>query len=158
MRTSGSSRFSTAAAQSVILFAIINSLNKTLLFLSENLRGWLVGFAFAAGAFSVAGLPPAGGFIGKAGMFRAALDDHSRGTVALIALGSALSFVYMLQIYQRRFWLVPDKQEAPPHPSPIGLRLVVVALAVVVLFVGIWPEPLISLSERAAESVPLGTP
>lgn len=148
----------TIGYSAVILFAIINSLNKTLLFLSENLRGWLVGFAFAAGAFSVAGLPPAGGFIGKAGMFRAALDDHSRGTVALIALGSALSFVYMLQIYQRRFWLVPDKQEAPPHPSPIGLRLVVVALAVVVLFVGIWPEPLISLSERAAESVPLGTP
>lgn len=141
----------------VVLFAIVNALNKTLLFLSENLRGWLVGFAFVAGAFSVAGLPPAGGFIGKAGLFRAAIADESRATVALIVVGSALSFVYMFQIYQRRYWILPEKPEPGPA-TPIGMRLVVVSLAVIVIIVGIWPEPLLSISERAAEAVPLGTP
>jgi multicomponent Na+:H+ antiporter subunit D len=144
----------------VVLFAIVNSLNKTLLFLAINLRGWLVGFAFVVGAFSVAGLPPAGGYIGKTGMFRAAISDDSWATVALIVLGSALSFVYMFQIFQRRFWIPPETPGQQPlaGSSPIELRVVVVILAIIVMVVGLWPEPLLSLSERAAEAVPLGEP
>ncbi len=58
-----------AGFTAVVLFAIVNSINKTLLFLSENLRGWLTGFAFAVGAFSVAGVPPAGGISWQSGAF-----------------------------------------------------------------------------------------
>jgi multicomponent Na+:H+ antiporter subunit D len=41
-----------------VVYAVVNSLNKMLIFLATGLRGPLVGAAFAVGAFSVAGVPP----------------------------------------------------------------------------------------------------
>ncbi|HEV2752980.1 MAG TPA: proton-conducting transporter membrane subunit, partial [Solirubrobacteraceae bacterium] len=42
----------TVGLYAAVLYAVINALNKALLFLSVGLRGWLVGAAFAVGAFS----------------------------------------------------------------------------------------------------------
>ena len=58
-----------------ILYTVVNALNKTLLFLTAQMRGAIVGAAFAIGALSVAGVPPAAGFVGKLELFRAAADD-----------------------------------------------------------------------------------
>jgi multicomponent Na+:H+ antiporter subunit D len=132
-----------------VLFAIVNALNKALLFLSENLRGWLVGAAFAVGAFSVAGVPPAAGFLGKAALFRAGIDDGSVTLVVLVFAGGALSFVYMFQAYQLRFWLA-EGDATVHHPSPLRVRAVVLGLAALVVALGVWPEPLLALSEDAA--------
>jgi multicomponent Na+:H+ antiporter subunit D len=145
-----------AGFAAAVLFAIVNAINKTLLFLSENLQGWLVGFAFVVGAFSVAGVPPVGGFLGKAGLFRVALSNENWAVTALVVIGSALSFVYMFQAYQRKFWAVDPMAPSPPPPSPASIRAVVVALAVLTLFIGVWPEPALWLSEQAAASVTLG--
>ena len=60
------------------------------------MRGAIVGAAFAIGALSVAGVPPAAGFVGKLELFRATADDPE--LIALLVLGSALSFVYAFQI------------------------------------------------------------
>ena len=64
----------------------------------------MVGAAFAVGAFSIAGVPPAAGFLSKLALFRAAIETGSlAGSVAMVALiflGGALSFVYSFQIYQ----------------------------------------------------------
>ncbi|MDQ3854848.1 MAG: oxidoreductase, partial [Chloroflexota bacterium] len=81
-----------------VLYAVVNALNKTLLFLSAGLRGPLVQAAFAIGAFSVAGIPPSAGFFGKVALFGAGIESDSALLVALIFLGGALSFVYMFQV------------------------------------------------------------
>ncbi|MGH2562428.1 MAG: complex I subunit 5 family protein [Thermomicrobiales bacterium] len=150
-----------------VLYAIVNSMNKTLLFLSENLRGWLVGAAFVVGAFSVAGVPPAAGFFGKAALFRAGIgEENVGGSVALVVLifgGGLLSLVYMFQIYQARFWTkeAPADATTPAAAgptSPLARRVVVVALAVLVLAAGVWPEPLLTVSERAAQALGGGAP
>ena len=143
-----------------VLFAIVNALNKTLLFLAAGLRGWLVGAAFVIGAFSVAGVPPAAGFFGKAALFRAGIEvDGTTPRIALVALiflGGALSFVYMFQVYQRRFWAVDPGVFV--FASPRSRRLLVLGLAGVVVALGLWPEPLLALSERAAAVLPGRTP
>ena len=135
-----------------VVYAVANSLNKGVLFLAAGLRGPLVGAAFAVGAFSVAGVPPAAGFLGKLAVFKAsAAVETLPATVAivtLVLLGSALSFLYSFQVYQRRF--VAPKGEAPGKPSPAAARYLVAALAALVVLVGIWPEPLVLLSEAAA--------
>ena len=74
--------------------------------------------------------------------------------VALILIGSALSFVYLFQVYQRRF--MAPKQGDPGKPSPAMARFLVVTLAALVLVVGLWPEPLLLLSEAAATAVSSG--
>jgi multicomponent Na+:H+ antiporter subunit D len=139
-----------------VVYAVVNSLNKGVVFLSAGLRGPLVGAAFAVGAFSIAGVPPAAGFLGKLAVIRACLATGSVPTaVALIALvfvGSALSFLYSFQVYQRRF-MRPGSED---KPSPRTARLLVGALAALVLLVGLWPEPLALLSEAAAAALASG--
>jgi multicomponent Na+:H+ antiporter subunit D len=131
-----------------VVYAVINSLNKALLFLATQIRGWLVAGAFAIGAFSVAGVPPTAGFFGKVELFRAGIEQESIALVALIFLGGALSFVYMFQIYQHDFW---SQHRRTGPPSPLALRAVAATLAAVVLAIGIWPEPLLWVSREAAD-------
>jgi multicomponent Na+:H+ antiporter subunit D len=130
-----------------VVYSVANALNKALLFLSVDLRGWLVGAAFVIGAFSVAGIPPTAGFFGKVELFRAGVAEDSAALVALIFLGGAVSFLYMFQIYQHDFW----RGERRGAASPRALRGMAVALAVVVVTLGLWPEPLLAAGRRAAE-------
>lgn len=132
-----------------IVFAVLNSLNKTLLFLSAEQRGVIVGTGFAVGAFSVAGVPPVGGFIGKLAVFRAAADEQSIFLFSLFLVGSALSFVYMFQLYRRRQWMEDTEEE-----HRVGTFAVIGVVAVTIVAIGIWPEPLLVLSERAADVLP----
>ncbi|HXH84444.1 MAG TPA: proton-conducting transporter membrane subunit [Candidatus Tectomicrobia bacterium] len=131
-----------------VLYAVVNPLNKTLLFLATGLRGPLVGAAFAIGAMSVAGVPPAIGFVGKLAILRVGLETGSPLLIGVILLGGALSFVYMFQIHQRAFWRAP----ASPPPAR-GAAAVVLALAVLVLALGVWPEPLVGVTGHVGQHV-----
>ena len=128
-----------------ILYTVVNALNKTLLFLTAQMRGAIVGAAFEIGALSVAGVPPAAGFVGKLELFRATADDPE--LIALLVLGSALSFVYAFQTYQYDFW----RGERTGKRSTLPQQGVVAALALLVLAAGVWPEPLLALSHAAAD-------
>ena len=130
-----------------VLYALINPLNKTLLFLTTGLRGWLVGAAFAIGAFSVAGIPPSLGFFGKAALFQVGIADNSVALVVLFFLGGALSLIYMFQIYQRVHWTT----EKEGQPSSVQSRVLVMGVAVLILALGLWPEPLLLASQRATD-------
>jgi multicomponent Na+:H+ antiporter subunit D len=135
-----------------VLYALVNGLNKALLFLSAEARGWLVGGAFAIGALSVAGVPPSAGFFGKLAIFDAAIAKQSPTLVALVFLGGALSFVYMFQLYQHDFWA--EGREA--LLAPRAARVLIAAVAALVVAVGLWPEPLLEASSRAAAVLPGG--
>ena len=141
-----------------VLYSVVNSLNKGVVFLAAGLRGPLVGAAFAVGAFSIAGVPPAAGFVGKIAVFKAAIATDplpaSLLLVALVFAGSALSFLYSFQAYQRRF-LKPNPKDRD-KPSPRAARLLVAALATLVVALGLWPEWLVSLSEAAADVLSRG--
>ena len=62
----------------------------------------------------------------------------------------------MFQLYQRRFWVALEG--APGAPSLLSRRVLVVALAALVLVLGVWPEPLLVVSERAATVLTGGVP
>jgi multicomponent Na+:H+ antiporter subunit D len=138
----------------VVLYAILNAVNKTLLFLSTGVHGALVAAAFAIGAFSVAGVPPSGGFLGKLAMFQVGVAQGSVALVTLIVVGGALSFVYMLRLYQRAFWTT----ETPSVPSAWSARALVFALAVLLIAFGVWPEPLLGVSRDAASALAKAAP
>ena len=139
-----------AGYAAAVLYTVINSVNKTLLFLSGSLRGWLVGAAFAVGAFSVAGVPPAGGFLGKLALFQVGIEENRPWIVSLIFLGGALSFVYMFQLYRRRTADIDEVETAP-----VAAQTLVAVLALLVIGLGVWPEPLLAMTQRAAEALPV---
>ena len=134
------------------MYAIVNSLNKALVFLSAQLRGPLAGAAFAVGAFSIAGVPPAVGFVGKIALFQTGIVAggtlETTALVALIFAGSALSFMYAFQVYQRAFLAREDGNNR--RPSPRATRVLAISLAAFVLAIGFWPEPLLVLGEESA--------
>lgn len=134
-----------------VLFTILNSLNKTLLFLSGDQSNRYAGIAYAVGGLSVAGIPIAAGFWSKSALIRSTLTasgDPARIILTIVVIaGGLLSILYMFQSYGRVFW----------HASPdlagrgvIGRTAIVIAVASVVVLVGVWPDPLLALSERAA--------
>ncbi|MBX3030386.1 MAG: oxidoreductase [Chloroflexi bacterium] len=130
-----------------VMISIVNSLNKVLLFLTTRMRGAIVGWAFLLGALSVAGVPPAVGFVAKMELFRAAADAPA--LLVLLFLGSAMSLLYAFQIYQYDFWRT-ERHGPRSHRSQLAVLGIVAA---VVLVAGLWPEPLVYLSDAAARAV-----
>lgn len=148
-----------AAFTAAILYSLVNSLNKTTLFLASGVRGLWVGPAFALAALSVAGLPPSAGFVAKVAVLRAALGAGAPVVVAILLTGSALSLVYMVRIYQRRHWEDAGAGSGARDPSsPAFARAAVAVLALVILALGAWPEPLVRWSVRAAQAAEGGLP
>ena len=133
-----------------VIYSLVNALNKGLLFLTTGLRGPLVAGAFAVGALSVAGVPPAVGFIGKLELFRTGIAAGSAALVVLLLVGSALSLVYMFQVYQRAFW---RPHEPGGAVSALPPRVLTGVLALVVLGVGCWAQPLVTLAQHAAHTL-----
>jgi multicomponent Na+:H+ antiporter subunit D len=128
-----------------ILYTVINALNKTVLFLTVRMRGVVIGLVFAFAGFSVAGVPPAAGFIGKLELFRAAAG--SPALLLLLFVGSALSFVYVFQIYQYDFW----REGRIGRPAGAAQQILIGGMCLLILAAGIWPEPLLALSHAAAQ-------
>ena len=140
-----------AGLAAVILYSVLNSINKSVLFLSISLRGWVATTALAIGAFSVAGIPPVGGFFGKFVMFDLAVTNENLVLVALIFIGSLLSIVYMFQMYRRRI-ATPQTEEIDGW----GVQAVSLVMALSLVAIGVYPDPLLNLIQVAAESVPRG--
>jgi multicomponent Na+:H+ antiporter subunit D len=138
-----------------VFYSLVNALNKGLLFLAAGLRGPLVAGAFAVGALSVAGVPPAAGFIGKLELFRTGVAAGSPALIVLLLVGSALSLLYMFTNYQRQFWR--SDSAAGITVSPLPRRALVAVLALLVLALGLWAEPLWQLSQQAADLFPRGS-
>jgi multicomponent Na+:H+ antiporter subunit D len=138
-----------------VIFSVANALNKALLFLGSELRGRFAATAFLIGALSVAGIPPTAGFFGKAALFDAGVDAGSIAAVVLLFVGGALSFVYLFQIYQHDRWRPREERERemPRGAASIAQRAVTLTVAVVVLALGLWPEPLLAVGEQAARDL-----
>jgi multicomponent Na+:H+ antiporter subunit D len=134
-----------------IVFTVINSLNKTLLFLAADQTNRYAGIAFAIGGLSVAGIPPALGFWNKAAVLRATLTAEAEALrvllAAVVVVGGGMSLLYMFQSYGRAFWHAPRD----PKDAVAGVRTgLTVAGALLLLVLGLWPEPLLALSDQAA--------
>lgn len=134
--------------QTVVLYAILNGLNKVILFLAGSTRGWVPGAAFAVGMFSVAGIPPAAGFFGKFALVRLTLADSRYWLVAFLVFGSALSSVYMFQNYRRH-----TEDFSGRSQGAIAQRAILILLGVLLLGIGVYPEPLLELSQDAARTL-----
>jgi multicomponent Na+:H+ antiporter subunit D len=60
----------------------------------------------------------------------------------------------MFQVYQHRFWRADPAGAAALSSLP--LRAVTATLALFVLVTGLWPEPLLALSDSAVDALLAG--
>ena len=102
---------------------------------------------------SLAGIPPLGGFFGKFYLFAAAIqrDSVNFGLLWLVVIAilmSAVSLYYYL-IVLKHVYVHESDGERIRTPGYLNLTLAVIALAVVGM--GVWPEPILALLKCLVE-------
>jgi multicomponent Na+:H+ antiporter subunit D len=113
---------------------------------------------FLIPAFSLAGLPPFSGFLGKTAVVTEGLDQRSWWIVAAAIAVSLMTLVSMLKIWSGAFWGAPDPVVAEAgHPGILRkhpmMATVTTAVVTLTLMIALFAGPLYRFCERAAIDV-----
>jgi NADH-quinone oxidoreductase subunit N len=115
-------------------------------------RGWdnpYIGFAMSLFLLSLAGAPLTLGFVGRLHLLSALVRDVHIGVVAAALLNLLLCFYCYGKLFLDLFASPePEKNEGFEAGKGIAVSLVLCALVIVIL--GVWPEPYLSLVQQVA--------
>lgn len=100
--------------------------------------------------FSLTGIPPTAGFIGKFFVFMAAVNAGYTWLVVVAVIFSAVSAYFYLRIVMYMYMQEPEG-ELSVEPAP-ALNIALVVSAAAVLAIGVMPSALIALARDAARS------
>jgi NADH-quinone oxidoreductase subunit N len=108
----------------------------------------LAGAALAVALFSLAGIPPTAGFMGKFAVFAAALRGGEY-SLALVGILSALVAVFFyLRVVVVMYMKSPESPAAPVRTLNIGETAALLVPTFVMAGLGVYPQPLLNLLER----------
>jgi multicomponent Na+:H+ antiporter subunit D len=117
------------------------------------------GILFFISAFSLAGLPPLSGFVGKYLILKAGIEADQI-LITLVALFVGLFTLFsMVKIWLEVFWKLPAKEKVVPvspsqEPLPSKWMLVSSAsMALAIIVMGVWAEPIVEYCQLAAEDL-----
>jgi len=114
----------------------------------------LLAGGLALSLLSLASFPPTGGFLAKLYLFGSAIDAGKSYLAVIGVIGTMISLAYYLR-FLMAIYTRPGTETARPRIVP-GTRLAataVLASAVIVLWLGIAPAPLIDVARTAAASL-----
>ncbi|HTU01429.1 MAG TPA: NADH-quinone oxidoreductase subunit N, partial [Candidatus Sulfotelmatobacter sp.] len=108
-----------------------------------------LGAAMAIFMFSLIGIPPTGGFMGKLYLFSAAIQAGYVGLAVVAVLNSVVSAFYYLRLLVVMY-MVPDRDQAAglPVSPPLGLAILLAAVGTLVL--GLIPSQVLAVAFQAA--------
>jgi multicomponent Na+:H+ antiporter subunit A len=99
-------------------------------------------FGFLIGMLSMLGIPPTVGFAGRWRLYETALSVHP-ALLAVFVASSILALIAYVLALTRAWWGPPRDADSPPiAKEPLLLAGAIVALAVILLAAGIWPNAL----------------
>ncbi|HVM10947.1 MAG TPA: proton-conducting transporter membrane subunit, partial [Actinomycetota bacterium] len=97
---------------------------------------------------SLAGLPPAAGFMGKLLVFRAAVDAGDWMLVVVAVLASVVAAFFYLRVIVLMYMQEPEEQTALEPAAGPGVALAVAAIVTLVL--GVFPGVLLDVLDAAS--------
>jgi len=100
--------------------------------------------------FSLAGMPVTAGFVAKLYILKAGAEASLWILIIAFAVNSAIGLFYYLRVIAAVYRTVP---EGRAHPVEMTDRLVIAALVVLLIYLGLYPGPFISLIEAAMGAV-----
>jgi NADH-quinone oxidoreductase subunit N len=99
----------------------------------------LMALAIMVGLFSLAGIPPLSGFVGKFFLFKIASGAGFHWLVAVAAVNSTISLYYYLRVVRQMYIEPPLEGEVGPIRVTPALAVTSAVLAVAVVLLGIVP-------------------
>ncbi len=170
----GLALYTPIALAGMILYTVHHMIVKTTLFLGSGLvyklRGTytleklgglyksqpLVALLFFIPAISLAGLPPFSGFWPKLALFRAGLSEEAYLVLAVALIMSLLTLYSMMKIWNQAFWKAAPNEHPVMHVEITAWKLQVapvVVLTLLIVALGLVPEPAFNLAESAANQM-----
>jgi multicomponent Na+:H+ antiporter subunit D len=101
--------------------------------------------------FSLAGVPPLSGFVGKLALIRATLEAGAWWTGGIILAVGVLTIVSMARLWDEAFW--KPSTEADKTGMSTVMLLPIAGLALVTLSISVAAGPFFDLSLRASEQL-----
>jgi len=111
-------------------------------------------FALLIILFSLGGIPPLAGFVGKVYLFAAGWEGGQYALVLLGALTSVISLYYYLMVALQVYIRDPEDERRLPVARPLGLAMAVCVIGT--LAIGVYPRPWVEIGRKAA--APLAQP
>ena len=117
---------------------------------------------FLIPALSLAGIPPLSGFWAKLTIIKSGLEKEEFIIVAVALFVGLLTLFSMTKIWAEVFWKEgnvndnndnEDKINIFSDSSILPMIIPIIMLAFITLFIGLYPEPVISIAERASEEL-----
>lgn len=116
-------------------------------------RSPILALTLMLGLFGLAGIPPTVGFTGKFLVFAAALE---KGYLLLVIIGminATISLYYYLIVIKAAYLLEPVNPY-PPVRVDGRSRAMSMVLIVAMVYLGLFPDRFVALTEAAARSLP----
>jgi NADH-quinone oxidoreductase subunit N len=115
-------------------------------------RPWL-GVAMAIFMFSLAGIPPAAGFVGKFYIFGGAVQAGHVPLAVIGVMASLVSVYYYLRVVVVMYMRPGVAGESPFLPVHAGARLALLVAVVGILALGVYPGPLYAAARAAVQGL-----
>jgi len=96
---------------------------------------------------SMAGIPPAAGYLGKYYIFLALIQTGHYTLAAIGALYVAVAIYYYFKIVRSMF--IREETEKTPMATSFGMRVALCVTGVLTLVIGIYPEPFLRLAQNS---------
>ncbi|MCL2282126.1 MAG: NADH-quinone oxidoreductase subunit N [Fibromonadales bacterium] len=131
------------AFSNYLMFFLIGIIGKNRTESFDSLKGLakqspLLAVLFAIAAFSLAGIPPLAGFIGKWMVFASAASVGNYVLVGFAAINSVIALYYYLQVIKAA-WVADCSENLPPLRIYMWQKTMLVFLGLAVLFCGVAP-------------------
>jgi NADH-quinone oxidoreductase subunit N len=137
-------------------FAIMAIMERTRSELIESFAGmsqrapWLA-LALSVALLSLTGIPPTVGFMAKLFVFGAAIKADLAWLVAIGAVNSVISAYFYLRVIRVMYLAEPKDDAKAPRVLSLDVSVAITAVAVIVL--GVWPQGLLEMANRAVERI-----
>lgn len=115
-------------------------------------RSPLLAMTLMLGLFGLAGIPPTAGFTGKFLVFAAALDKGYLFLVIIGMVNATISLYYYLIVIKAAYLLKPVREYPAVHVD-LWTRFMSIALVVMTIYLGIFPDQFLFLTEAAARTL-----